>query len=197
VVNKQIFAKTIWSHLLAQIPLVVFIIDLIYQPFFANTGERIIHFTGQTTMQLLLATISVSWIATRIKFGLLIRWRRPLGLWTFCYALLHLTAFLIFETGLSWLEIQKSFIELQYVWFGSIAFVIFLLLALTSNRYAYQKLKHNWQRLHNLVYLAGLLAMIHLILLIKSSYQDAVVYGLLFVLIMTVKMLTKWQTKSN
>jgi methionine sulfoxide reductase heme-binding subunit len=51
------------------------------------------------------------------------------------------------------------------------------LLSLTSFSYAQRKLGRNWKRLHRLVYAINILAVMHVIWIVRSSYADAVLYG--------------------
>jgi sulfoxide reductase heme-binding subunit YedZ len=56
-----------------------------------------------------------------------------------------------------------------YLWFGLAAFVLLLLLAVTSTQGWQRRLKKNWQRLHTLVYLTGGLVVLHFALSIKGN----------------------------
>lgn len=49
---------------------------------------------------------------------------------------------------------------------------VLLLLALTSQKWWKKKLGKNWKRLHKLVYLAGILAVVHLSLVVKGNLLD-------------------------
>jgi sulfoxide reductase heme-binding subunit YedZ len=62
-------------------------------------------------------------------------------------------------------------------------------LALTSFNRAQRKLGRNWKRLHRLVYVINLLAVMHVIWIVRSSYQDAVLYGGLVLLLLGYRLL--------
>ena len=47
------------------------------------------------------------------------------------------------------------------MYFGLAAFLILTALALTSHRPAMKRMGRNWKRLHRLVYLAGILVVLH------------------------------------
>ena len=51
----------------------------------------------------------------------------------------------------------------------SFLLAILLALAVTSNRFAIRKLGRRWQRLHRLVYVAGILAVVHFWWLVKAD----------------------------
>ncbi len=83
-------------------------------------------------------------------------WRRlvPLrkwaGLWTFAFALLHLSFFL-----------SDNIWRQYFAVFGIAALIILILMALTSHRRAMKLLGRNWKRLHRLVYFAAILVVLH------------------------------------
>ncbi len=51
-------------------------------------------------------------------------------------------------------------------------------LALTSTRGWMKRLGKNWKRLHKLVYLAGVLAVVHYVWLVKSDIREPLAFGL-------------------
>ena len=65
--------------------------------------------------------------------------------------------------------------------------MILLPLALTSNQWAMRKLRKNWKRLHRLVYLAGILVIIHFVWLVKSDIRDPLAYGALLTLLLVLR----------
>lgn len=52
---------------------------------------------------------------------------------------------------------------------GLIALVILIIMATTSNRWAMHRLKKNWKRLHRIVYLCGILSVVHTLLYLKAG----------------------------
>jgi sulfoxide reductase heme-binding subunit YedZ len=59
-----------------------------------------------------------------------------------------------------------------FITIGMSTFLILLALAVTSNRFAIRKLGRRWQKLHRLVYLAGILAVIHFWWLVKADITE-------------------------
>jgi sulfoxide reductase heme-binding subunit YedZ len=52
-------------------------------------------------------------------------------------------------------------------------------LALTSNKLSVRRLGARWNRLHRLVYLIAILAVLHFIWLVKADYLEAGIYALI------------------
>ncbi|RCJ32407.1 iron reductase [Nostoc punctiforme NIES-2108] len=86
----------------------------------------------------------------------LLKYRRLIGILAFCLALLH--AFLLVKKrDLDFLDPNTYWIYIQ----GISTFIIFTLLAITSNEWSVKRLKKNWKRLHTLTYLAMFLLTWH------------------------------------
>lgn len=86
--------------------------------------------------------------------------RRWIGIYTFFFALIHVI--LVYNFIFGW-DINKllNHPNKLFLSFGTIALIILTLLAITSNNFSVKKLGKNWKKLHMLIYLALLLALIH------------------------------------
>lgn len=151
-----------------------------------DPGKVIIDRLGLGALVLLLITLSLTPLQkmTRWKGWALVR--RQLGLWTFTYVALHFCSYLAFVLG--W-DFSRLGIELQkrpYVIVGFIAVLGLLPLALTSNRYSMRKLGKQWKRLHRLIYIALVMALLHMFWITRSDIREWLIYasigGLLLVL---------------
>src|SRR4030095_15239867 len=56
-----------------------------------------------------------------------------------------------------------------FITVGMATWTILFLLGITSNRFAMRKLGRRWQSLHRLVYVAGILAVVHFWWLVKAD----------------------------
>ncbi|MEC9191046.1 MAG: sulfoxide reductase heme-binding subunit YedZ, partial [Pseudomonadota bacterium] len=56
-------------------------------------------------------------------------------------------------------------------------YVILLTLGVTSPKAMVRRLGNNWKKLHQLVYIAGILAVVHLLWILRTDVWEAVVYG--------------------
>jgi sulfoxide reductase heme-binding subunit YedZ len=68
------------------------------------------------------------------------------------------------------------------MWTGWIALVIFLALAITSNKASTRKLGRRWKSLHRLVYLAAVLTFVHWLLVAFNPASGLVHAGILIAL---------------
>jgi sulfoxide reductase heme-binding subunit YedZ len=153
----------------------------------ANPVEYITHFTGLTALTFLMITLGVT--PARRLFGMiaLIQLRRMLGLYAFFYALLH---FIIYGldrtywegTGLSLAAIGEDIGKRPYITVGFTAFLILIALASTSTNGMVRRLGgRRWRRLHQLVYVAAALGVLHFLWLVKADVRKPATYGLVLV----------------
>lgn len=83
-------------------------------------------------------------------------------------AVLHLSSYLLLELGVNNLSLfWGELIKRPYMLLGSAGLTILSLLAVTSTRFAQNRLGKRWQTLHNFVYLALILGVIHYIWSVK------------------------------
>jgi len=143
-----------------------------------NPKSELLHQTGLTALTLLLITLSIT--PFRRIFGIngIQRVRRMVGVWTFVYALAHLTIYLTLDQlcysveTCQWRAIWQDVLQRPFIFMGQLAFVCLLLLAITSTAGWVRRLKKNWVRLHRLVYVAGGAAVIHFIWIQKSDISE-------------------------
>ncbi|MFT6897879.1 MAG: sulfoxide reductase heme-binding subunit YedZ [Paraglaciecola sp.] len=150
----------------------------------ADPVEALLHFTGISAFNLLLISLCISPIAKKLKQGLLLNTWRLLGVYAFVYALAHVSSYIVFELQLDWRLVVSEVIKRPYITVGFSAFIILLLMTLTSTKAAQRKLRSNWQKLHNWVYLAAILVALHYIWSVKSAIGQPLVYwAIVFILL--------------
>ena len=169
-------------------------VDLGYRLFLALTGRDpsalgadpakfLEHETGRDALGLLLITLSVTPVRRLLEVNRIQRVRRMLGVWSFTYALVHLSMYLLFdrlcyswstcEFATTWEDLTKR----KFIFVGMAAFTILLALAITSTGGWVRRLKKNWQRLHRLVYVAAVLAVIHFAWGQKADITEPLEWG--------------------
>jgi sulfoxide reductase heme-binding subunit YedZ len=92
-----------------------------------------------------------------------------LGLFAFFYATLHLLTWIVF---VNYFDVPSMIVDIgkrPFITVGMATFVILFLLALTSNRFSIRTMGRRWQSLHRLVYVAGILAVVHFWWLVKAD----------------------------
>ncbi len=167
----------------ALLPLGVLLLDMATGSLGANPVETVTHRTGFTTLTLLMVTLSVTPVRKLTGIGALAVLRRPLGLFAFLYACLHLVTYAVDQTylsglGLSLSAIAEDIAERPYVTVGLTAFVLLLPLALTSTKGWIKRLgAKRWQRLHRLVYVSAALGVLHFVWLVKADLFRPLVFA--------------------
>jgi sulfoxide reductase heme-binding subunit YedZ len=134
-----------------------------------NPVQTVMQRTGNLGMIFLILSLSCTPINKIFKLPAVGRLRKPLGLFAALYAFLHFAAFAIWDyqlnLGLIWNEIRTK----PFIIFGAIALVILLILAATSFKSLQRKMGKTWVWLHRLVYVAGVLVVVHYLLSIKGD----------------------------
>ncbi|WP_305842877.1 protein-methionine-sulfoxide reductase heme-binding subunit MsrQ [Photobacterium leiognathi] len=169
-----------WLKVLIHAISLLFVAILIIQTFNGGFGadpvKGIEHYTGKAALNTLFLTLLISPIARWGKQAALIKVRRMLGLYSFFWALLHLTIYVSLDLGFDWALIGEEIIQRPYLAIGAVSWVILLLLTLTSTQKIQRKLGTRWQQLHNWVYIALLLSPIHYLWSVKSGITEPVIY---------------------
>jgi sulfoxide reductase heme-binding subunit YedZ len=145
----------------------------------ADPGKAIVDFIGQWTLRFLILTLAITPVRKIFGIVILARARRMLGLFTFFYASLHLVSYLVFLLELRFTDLVTDVVKRPYITIGFCAFLLLVPLAVTSNQWMIRKLGQRWKALHKLVYLIAILAIVHLVWLTKTDYQQAFFYGLI------------------
>ena len=176
-----------YIHILAIMPLVYLGLAINADTLGGDPVQAVIHFLGKGALNLLLATLAISPLAKRYKEGLLISTRRLVGLYCFFYATLHLAAFVWLDLGWDLGLFLQELIKRSYIWLGMIAFIILLLLALTSPMWVRRKMRLSWKKLHSLIYLVALLTPLHYYLSVKSGWVEPTIYALFLLISLMVR----------
>lgn len=181
-------AKWVVGLLLA-IPLLLLLNDVLIELFDPGTrlgpnpGDVLVDRLGTWSIRFLYLTLLVSSISRIFKIPVLVQHRRTSGLFAFTYVVLHFTAYLAAILGFDFNTLMGDFSKRPYIIFGLIALTLLIPLAVTSTRGWRKRLKLNWKRLHRLIYLIAVLALVHLWLQERSTYTDTVIYGSILVLL--------------
>jgi sulfoxide reductase heme-binding subunit YedZ len=143
----------------------------------AEPIETVTHLTGDWALRLLLLTLAVTPARVLLGWRRVAPFRRTLGLLAFGYASLHLAAWLVLDQFFDWQAIVEDVVERPYVTAGMTAFALLVPLAATSTRRAVRRLGRRWIRLHRLVYLAAVAAVVHHFWLVKADLRPPAVHA--------------------
>lgn len=178
----------ILTHLGALWPLATLIWDNYHYQLTANPIQEITFRTGKAALVLLVLSLACTPVNTLFRFRQVIPLRKVLGLYSFFYVSLHFLIFVWLDYGLDWGLLQQAIFEKRYALVGFAAFVILTPLAITSTKGWMKRLGKTWKRLHRLVYLAALLAVIHFVWLVKSDIREPLAYGAILGLLLLLRL---------
>lgn len=142
----------------------------------ANPVERIQDTFGEWGLRFLVITLAVT--PVRDWFGLpwLVQLRRMLGLYAFCYVLMHFLTWLILDQGLYWSGIVQDIGERPFITIGFTALLLLIPLAVTSTNKMMRRLGKRWKSLHRSIYAICLLAVWHYYWQVKADTTEPLIY---------------------
>ena len=167
------------AHIGSSLPLLVGLWDFWQNDLGANPILEITHRSGKTAITLLIISLAIS------PFNKL---RRPLGLWSGFYALVHFSIYVVLDYGFQLKLLLANSLSNPFIWFGFTAGFILLLLSITSLNVVLKKMGKNWKKLHRFVYAAGILAAVHFILAVKPGVIRPWPYALAMAVVLSFRL---------
>jgi len=162
-----------------------------------NPIERLLIDSGTISMIALLVALAITPLRRLTGIVGLTRLRRMLGLLAFGYASTHFFIWFGIDLFFDGRLILEDLTTRPFVMAGFAAWVILLLLAATSTNAAMRRLKRNWTRLHRLVYVAGGLAVVHVIWLTRADYREATLYAAVLGVLLGLRGFWAWRTRQK
>ncbi len=153
-----------------------------------NPIQAVTFASGKIAMILLMLSLTCTPINIVTGLKGVMRLRKPLGLYAFGYALLHLLIFVILDFGLDAGMIVREISQKWYLLVGLAAFLLLLPLAITSTKGWQRRLGKAWKRLHWLVYPAMLLVIWHYALVQKADISEPLIYAAIVILLFAVRL---------
>jgi len=158
----------------------------------ANPVEYLTHFTGDWTLRLLIITLAITPLRRLLALPDLVRFRRMIGLFAFFYGCLHFTVYFWVDKDFQFREMIQDVGKRPYIAAGFTAFVCMVPLALTSTAGWIRRLGgKTWQRLHRLIYVSAVAAVVHYYWLVKSDIRLPVFYGSLVALLLLYRLIAQ------
>jgi len=164
-------------HLMALAPASVLLYQALNNQLGADPVAELTHGTGEWALRFLLLSLAMTPLRLLLKKSWPIRFRRMIGLYAFFYACLHFSVYLFLDLGSYWSQIGADIIKRPFITVGFTAWLLLIPLALTSNQWMMRKLKKNWLKLHKLVYVIGILGVVHYYWLVKSDVREPLIYA--------------------
>lgn len=149
------------AHLAAWFLLAWLIFDFFAGRMSVNPIQEITQRTGRYAIWFLIASLACTPLNTLFGLRQALPARRTLGLYAFMFAALHFLTFSGLDYQFDWTLLKYEILEKNYIIVGAIVFLILLALAFTSTKGWQKRLGKKWRSLHRLVYIAGLLVVLH------------------------------------
>ena len=164
---------------------------IVYKIFFNKLGpepvKEITHFTGEWTLIFICLTLSMSPLKKLTNLNFWVKFRRMFGLFVFFYASLHLLTYIGIDYRFNWEPIFDDVMKKKYIFIGFTAWILLIPLAITSSQKMVLLLKHNWKKLHRLIYVIAILGSLHFIWLSKTIYFKPLIYFVLLTVLLVLR----------
>ena len=156
----------------------------------ANPVEDILDRFGNWAIRLIMITLAVTPLRQITGWNWLTRFRRMLGLFTFFYALMHFSTWLLLDRGLAvdpafeWSAILEDLTERPFITIGFAALLLLTAMAVTSTNGMRRRMRHAWDKLHYSVYAVGVLGVWHYWWQVKKDTSDAWIYAVILAVLL-------------
>jgi methionine sulfoxide reductase heme-binding subunit len=182
-------------HIGAAAPMVWLLISYLTDNLTFNPIQTATLRTGDYALTLLWLSLACSPLYTLTGWREVRDLRRPLGLYAFVYAGIHVLVFVGWDYGFNWPLVLPLFVQNTYLLIGALAFILLLALAVTSFRWWMRLLGLGWKYLHRLVYVAAALVVVHYamvvdgsILTLQGDVGGPLAYGIVLFLLLVLRL---------
>ena len=180
---------------LSLIPLIV----IIYKTFTNNLGpepiKEITHHTGEWALLFIVFTLAMSPLKKITNLNIWVSFRRMFGLFAFFYASLHLMTYVGLDYRFDLENISKDILTKKFIFIGFAAWLLLVPLAITSSKKMMSILKHNWKKLHRLIYVVAIFAVVHFIWLVKRDLTEPLIYLFVILVLLAFRINFKFFSK--
>ena len=190
--KKQILLFKAFVFLLCLVPFFRLFVLALQDDLSANPVEFVERATGFWTLFILLLTLSLTPIRLLTGIAWPIQLRRMTGLFMYFYACLHITTYVWLDHSFFWPDISHDILKHPYVLVGFSAFLFTTPLAITSNNFMIRKLGRRWKQLHRLVYLIGILGVVHFWWLVKKDIREPLLYGCILLALLAIRIYSSY-----
>jgi len=172
-----------------------------------NPLQKLERTTGNFALLFLIITLSItparfylSLFCKKIKakdgkrladWNWLMRSRRMIGMYCFFYAVIHVSIYFSLDLAFEWKWLVSDIKEKPFIIAGMLTMLLLIPLAITSTNKMMHRLGKNWRRIHKLIYIISITAIIHYWWLSKVGVYDAWLYSLLVILLLTYRLFVK------
>ncbi|MGH7671144.1 MAG: sulfite oxidase heme-binding subunit YedZ [Gemmatimonadaceae bacterium] len=163
-----------------------------------NPIEEAEIFTGLWTLRFLAITLAVTPVRQLLHLGVLAKYRRMFGLFTFFYACVHLSMWVGVDWFFAWGLMGGEIVKHRYILVGMASFLLLIPLALTSTNGWVRRLGgRKWRRLHWLIYLIAIGGTVHYLWAVKKDTLFPLVYLSIFVVLLAYRVVGRWGSRDQ
>ena len=145
----------------------------------ADPKAEVLKTLGMTGLNLLMLTLCVTPIRRATGLNRLVTLRRMLGLFSFFYLCLHFLTYIGLYIQFDWSTLLEDIGKRPYITVGFTALVLMVPLAVTSTNGFQRRLGRRWVKLHRLIYVIAILAVVHYWWQVKLDVSDPLLYVVL------------------
>jgi sulfoxide reductase heme-binding subunit YedZ len=162
----------------------------------ANPIEATNRYLGDWGLRFLLMVLAVTPFAGLSGWKGVFRVRRMLGLFAFTYVLLHLTSYVVLDHFFSWRDIWADIVKRNFITVGMVNVVLLTPLAATSTNAMVRRLgARRWRMVHRLVYVIGILGVVHFYMMVKADVREPLVYAAILALLLGWRVAAAWRRR--
>ena len=174
----------IFVFLLCLWPLYSIIYGIFYNNLGAEPVDKIINHFGEWTLIFIFLTLSMSPLKRITNSTVWIKFRRMLGLFVFFYASIHLLSYVGLDYRFDFQPIINDVLKKKFVFIGFAAWLLLIPLAITSSNKMMKILKHNWKKIHRLIYVIGIFGVLHFIWLSKTIFFKPLIFLVILIILL-------------
>lgn len=161
----------------------------------ARPLNDVIHRTGFWTLVFLGVTLAITPLRAIARYGQLVDVRRMLGVGTFCYGAAHIALY-VADQSYDLAKVVHEITHRVYLIIGMVALIGLTVLAITSTDRMTKRIGPlRWRRLHQLVYVIALFAIIHYFQQTKADVTVPVFVAGLFAWLIGYRIVAWWQDR--
>ncbi len=164
----------------------------------ANPVAEVLNACGELALKLLLLCLACTPLRILTGSPWPMRARKHLGLLAFTYATLHLGVYLGLDKLGDLGSVVGDVLERPFIAIGLAAFLLLVPLAATSSKAAIKKLGgRRWTKLHKLVYVVAVLAIVHFVMRAKKDVTEALLHGAVLAALLWVRVMDWMKRRAN
>jgi len=176
---------------LCLIPFFIITYKIYFNQLCPDPFKEITHHTGEWTLIFVCLTLAMSPLKRFTNLSIWIKFRRTLGLFVFFYATLHLLTYVVIDYRLDWQQIIDDVLKKKYIFVGFAAWLLLIPLVITSSQKMVKLLKHNWKKLHRLIYVIAIFGALHFIWLSKTIFFKPLIFISIILVLLSLRIKIK------